>query len=67
MSLADKAANREPVALAVAVLRVQVGRAEVQGPSAGIGGDSGLPIVPAAAAIANAAGTIIVAAAANKI
>ena len=66
MTLADKAAKRETEAFGAAVLWVQVDRAEVQAPSAGIGVDSGLPMVPAAAAIENAAGTRIVVAATNK-
>ena len=64
--LADKAANLEPVALVVAVLRVQVGRDEAQVPSVGSGVWIRLPEVAVAAETANAAGTIIVVAATNK-
>ena len=64
--LADKAAKRKAVAFDVVVLRVQVGRVEVQVRGGSSGVWSGLPEVADAAAIDNVARTITVVAATNK-
>ena len=62
-TLADKAADREPVPLAVGALRVQEGRVEEQAPGVGLGVCLSIPEIAIRPLIADDAIRVIVEAA----